>query len=202
MTDYCYTSIVAYGQVNAVRDLEKWLTPDGKEFSFDGLVPMPEDIFRGDLVSGSPEAESGVNWLAWRRSHWGTKWDCDDVHLKADYDANHGYLKVGFRNPWGPPFPIIELIVKSHCNLNFAMKFDPDIGTGEIEVCVTDTENGFGKVMEEQRILPDNGCGSIDSHFIAAEDFLVRWGSDSHLKRAMELLDYHDEQRLSASVHK
>lgn len=128
----------------------------------------------------------------------GTKWDCDEVQVEAHYGPKYGHLKVGFRNPWGPPFPIIELILESHSDLNFTMKFEPDICTGEIEVCSTDTERGFGKVMEEQRILPDNECGPIDSHLIADVKFLVRWGSDSHLMRAMELLHYHEEHRLSA----
>ena len=42
---------------------------------FEKIIPMPENIYRGDLGPAEMKKYGENNWYNFRTSHWGTKWN-------------------------------------------------------------------------------------------------------------------------------
>lgn len=87
---------------------------------FNRLVPMPADIFRGDLSMEKREETAGRNWLDWSRARWGTKWNAYAIQVD---DA-----AVQFQTAWSCPEPIVYALavaVKGPWTWQYA---DEDIG--------------------------------------------------------------------------
>lgn len=131
MTDYCYTEIVAYGNIADVTRLHDVLSPENGGFSFDRFIPMPEDIYRGDLGPTERELYGTSNWIDWRCENWGTKWDCDEVSVTLFEGGAMAYLSVLYRCPWRPSFPVSKVMALSNPNLKFLMKFRDECTSGE-----------------------------------------------------------------------
>lgn len=72
--------------------------------TFNKLIPMPDNIFRGDLGKKEMELYGKNNWYDWSRAHWGTKWDACHVQVTPEC--------VMFSTAWCPPFPWLEKLAE------------------------------------------------------------------------------------------
>lgn len=43
--------------------------------SFEKIIPMPGDLYMGEIPRDGPKPYGQNNWLDWSRANWGPKWD-------------------------------------------------------------------------------------------------------------------------------
>lgn len=104
---------------------------DGHEnnFDFEKIIPMPPNIYRGNLSSEDEEKYGKENcWYHWSIKNWGTKWNACD----ADNDGD-GYII--FLTAWSAPIPIFKALSKKFPKITFNIRYaDEDFGSncGEI----------------------------------------------------------------------
>ena len=71
---------------------------------FNNIIPMPENVFRGDLGAKEKDLFPGeLNWYGFGIANWGTKWNAGQtVRISND--------KVSFQTAWSHPEPIIQAL--------------------------------------------------------------------------------------------
>lgn len=92
---------------------------------FNRIVPMPDDIYRGDLGSDEMKKYGDKNWYDWSIKHWGTKWNaCDFIDNPQEYGAD-----IIFNTAWDTPEPIFQTLWNMFPDAHFVVKYaDEDIG--------------------------------------------------------------------------
>lgn len=68
------------------------------QFDFEKIIPMPENILRGNL--SVDDMNNSLNWYNWSIDNWGTKWNA--------YDSSFGGTGVEFSTAWSCPIPVFE----------------------------------------------------------------------------------------------
>lgn len=99
MPNHVTTKIIFDGE-HATKVLAKF-APGGK-VDFNTLVPTPANVYQGDLGS-SEETDFPLNWNAWNRENWGTKWNAYDT--KIGREGERAFIQ--FNTAWSYPFPVI-----------------------------------------------------------------------------------------------
>lgn len=74
-------------------------TNEKQEFTFEKIIPMPEDIYRGGLGAEERKKYGSKNWYDWSIANWGTKWDANSNSVEA--------TKVEFDTAWSCPLPVL-----------------------------------------------------------------------------------------------
>lgn len=102
---------------------------EGKEdeffFDFEKIIPVPDDIFRGDLTQEMELKHGEKTWYKWNISHWGAKWNSYDFDPYAKYDE-----KFSFQTAWASPEPVIIALSEMFPDVEFEVKYaDEDIGS-------------------------------------------------------------------------
>jgi hypothetical protein len=99
---------------------------DVGQFSLGQVVPMPADIFRGNLGRAEEIAYPGdKNWYGWSCTNWGTKWDCYDV---CDPEIGAKSIKLEFQTAWSPPDAWMTTASKKFPTLKFCNKWKDEGG--------------------------------------------------------------------------
>lgn len=127
---------------------------------FNRIIPMPKNIFRGDLGQKEHELYGENNWYDWSVKNWGTKWNACYSIIDADENI------ITFQTAWSAPFPIIDKLLEKLPDISFVFEFaGEDLGYNCGELVV---ENG--EYAEEY--WPDRGTEE-------AEKFACEvWGYD------------------------
>lgn len=100
-------------------DFGKFANEKG-DFTFEKIIPMPSNIYRGDLGDAQRQKYGQDNWYDWSIQHWGTKWDACEPEVNG--------RTVIFNTAWSCPEPVlIELAKKVGGILVFYA--DEDIGS-------------------------------------------------------------------------
>lgn len=93
---------------------------------FNKIIPMPDDIYCGDLGPKERELYGEKNWYDWRISNWGTKWNA------YGYSEDHQYnndRKIYFLTAWAAPHPVIEKLSEMFPYIKIEHEWaDEDIG--------------------------------------------------------------------------
>ena len=91
---------------NIIRPMLSGLDQNGEQqaLTFNTLVPMPDDIYRGDLGPEERRQYGQRNWFDWCNANWGTKWDA--------WDARVEWECVAFTTAWDTPWPWYEALAK------------------------------------------------------------------------------------------
>lgn len=88
---------------------------------FEKIIPMPENIFRGNLGQKERELYGSDNWYDWSISHWGTKWNS-----YSNYSEGH---TISFQTAWSAPHPVLERLAEMFPDVGITHKWaDEDIG--------------------------------------------------------------------------
>jgi hypothetical protein len=78
-------------------------------FDFNKIIPMPDDIFRGNLGAEEREKYGNKNWYDWSCDNWGTKWPACDAEITEETDTEIHYR---FLTAWDAPRPIVDALRK------------------------------------------------------------------------------------------
>lgn len=88
--------------IDKVLDLIKG---EDRVIDFEKLIPMPDNIYQGNLGSKERELYGENNWYDWSCKNWGTKWNACHSDLLADNE-------LYFDTAWSSPRPILETLSK------------------------------------------------------------------------------------------
>lgn len=86
----------------------------GGHFDFATLIPVPLQMYRGDL-SSEDDADFACNWNSWSRDNWGTKWNAYDCTASVSGDV----ACISFDTAWSVPYPVLS----AFCN-RFQVPFE------------------------------------------------------------------------------
>lgn len=94
--------------------------------SFEKIIPMPEDIYRGNLGKKERELYGDRNWYDWCRANWGTKWDAYGYEGGRDYSKSN---PLEFLTAWSAPHPVIQKLSEMFPEIEITHEWaDEDIG--------------------------------------------------------------------------
>ena len=152
MPNWCYNTVRISGHGNyKVEELMeavkgRKVEQDGKEyqapFSFNSIVPMPEDIRdttsptrisetnTQEQVDALQEKYGVTNWYDWAIKNWGTKWDLNAFHddTQVDYHEDANEVTYRFDTAWSPPQLVHEALVEQYPAVNISWHYDePDM---------------------------------------------------------------------------
>ena len=86
MPNWCHNEITVEGEKEYVKEFMDFVKSDKQEFDFNEIVPMPKNIFEGDLSSEEREKYGSLNlintWYVWCRENWSTSWNTCSVEKK------------------------------------------------------------------------------------------------------------------------
>jgi len=109
-----------------------------RSIDFNKIIPMPEDIFRGDLGQKEIELYGKNNWHHWSVEHWGTKWNSYDYDGAPYHDDSN---QIEFMTAWSAPAPVIEQLSRMFPDAQFRHAWaDEDIGANMGEIVYQDGE--------------------------------------------------------------
>jgi hypothetical protein len=172
MPNWCTNRLTIAGPDDKIQELlDKARGPDQhgneEEFTFHSFVPMPDDVFRGNLSMEDEKKHPGEkNWLGFCRENWGTKWDCTRVAIE---DGEEGGKVIHFDTAWSPPTPILDKISQLFPELSIVHEF---------------ADEGWGFVGEN---LYENGG-------LASESLCTDHESEHMREVMMDLCDWEPEE--------
>lgn len=88
---------------------------------FNQIIPMPDDIMRGNISYEDRKSSDGKNWYDWSIKHWGTKWDAHQVSTEL---VDENSLDIYMDTAWSPPIPILDYLVSEYGYSIHAMYLD------------------------------------------------------------------------------
>lgn len=72
---------------------------------FEKIIPMPSNIYRGNLGLKEREQYGKYNWYDWSIENWGTKWNAYGYGNDFKYSQ---FDPIIFQTAWNAPHPVIE----------------------------------------------------------------------------------------------
>ena len=106
MPNHITNKIEFYGEqenINKVLDLIKG---EEKFIDFEKIIPMPDNIYRGNLGYEEEKLYGKNNWYDWSIENWGTKWNA--YHDNLDKANN----TLTFDTAWSCPLPVLDALAE------------------------------------------------------------------------------------------
>jgi len=105
---------------------------------FEKIIPMPDNVYRGDLSSTDRELYGKDNWYDWSVGNWSTKWNS---YGYEDFPEYSGGDEIRFYTAWSPPEPVIRRLSEMYPEVEFRHAWaDEDIGMNVGEVTYANGE--------------------------------------------------------------
>ncbi|MDD4565712.1 MAG: hypothetical protein PHE79_09610 [Eubacteriales bacterium] len=109
-------------EIQKVLDAVIKTDEEGKKyFDFESIIPMPENIYRGNLGMEERKKYGPNNWYDWSIANWGTKWSSYDNEVTDDY--------IQFSTAWSHPRPIVKASAEMFPLIDFIWEY-ADENTG------------------------------------------------------------------------
>ena len=108
MPNYCYNSLSIEATPDVLEQLHRFVASEENVFDFDKIIPMPSNLFMGNIGTEEEKQYGGRNWYDWCNRRWGTKWNSVGAHCSERDDI----LFYDFDTAWGPSEPVIEELAK------------------------------------------------------------------------------------------
>ena len=122
MPNWVKNNVRFYGNEESINRLKVFVKTQESDFDFNCIVPMPNNIYRGNLGSEERKIYGANNWYDWSIKNWGTKWDACDATWYSDDN-------VTFNTAWNMPEPIYRKLSKIFPDVWFTAEFaDEDLG--------------------------------------------------------------------------
>jgi len=95
---------------------------------FEKIIPMPDNIYRGNLGAAEQKLYGNNNWYDWSLVNWGTKWDAYGYDDCIDYSGDKD--SITFLTAWSAPHPVIEKLAQMYPAVKIEHEWaDEDIGS-------------------------------------------------------------------------
>lgn len=83
---------------------------------FEKIIPIPEDIYMGDLTKEIRSKVGKKNWRDWCCENWNTKWNsCVCPYVNENM--------IEFKTAWNPPFPVIKKLSEMFPDIKITLYF-------------------------------------------------------------------------------
>ncbi|SDA30295.1 hypothetical protein SAMN02910447_03163 [Ruminococcus sp. YE71] len=93
---------------------------------FNKVIPMPADVFKGDLGEKERELYGNNNWYDWSVANWGTKWNS---YGYENFETAENADTISFLTAWSAPHPVIEKLSQMFPTITIEHEWaDEDIG--------------------------------------------------------------------------
>ena len=147
MPNHVKNKMTISGNPESIDRLLAKVTTSESQFDFNGIIPMPDDIFKGNLGYEERRMYGAKNWYDWSWDNWGTKWNAYEITVERDYDDQ---LRVEFLTAWSEPEPIFYALNEQYPDLDIYVEFaNEDLGrdcgvfqNGDL-IYYDDNENAF-----------------------------------------------------------
>ena len=117
MPNWCFNSVEVYGSEEELDKFDEYVSTKETRFSLNKIIPMPEDIYQGNLGEKERKKYGNKNWYDWSVKNWGTKWEIDPKSITIE-DCGSEEVQYTFETAWGPPFLIHEHLVNEFPQLD------------------------------------------------------------------------------------
>ena len=116
MPNWCENEVTVVARTeDQIKEFKEYVTAGKCEFSFEAIVPMPENVKDTTYNHLGPNADP--NWYDWSIENWGTKWDTNDVQVVDEYED---FIIYSFDTAWSPPEPICAALRDKFPDLNIS----------------------------------------------------------------------------------
>ena len=122
MPNWVKNRIVVSCDKATMEAIKEFVASEESEFDFEKIIPMPSNVYRGDLgIEEERKYPGDLNWFDWSWNHWRTKWNACNAWCSKK--------TLNFETAWSAPEPVIAELAKKFPNAKFTHKFaDEDIG--------------------------------------------------------------------------
>lgn len=115
MPNWVTNRIVFHGNQENIDKVLQYIKGNGSKIDFNKIIPMPDNIYRGDLGKRERELYGSNNWYDWSVANWGTKWNAQysSLNNKNNSKAKAGLgsaIVIAERGVWnGKTYPLINI---------------------------------------------------------------------------------------------
>lgn len=81
---------------------------DNECIDFEKIIPMPNNIYHGDLDQRARALYGKNNWYDWRRTNWGTKWNA----YWSSIDNENNTIILWFDTAWSCPLGVLDRLAE------------------------------------------------------------------------------------------
>ena len=117
MPNWCSNRVFIDGSQEELDRFDDYVGTDKARFQLNKIIPMPENIYQGDLGEKEKRKYGDKNWYDWSYQNWGTKWEIDPLSIEIE-DSGPDLVTYSFETAWGPPFHVYNHLVKEFPKLN------------------------------------------------------------------------------------
>ena len=108
MPNWVTNRIVFHGNQENIDKVLQYIKGNGSKIDFNKIIPMPDNIYRGDLGKRERELYGSNNWYDWSVANWGTKWN-------AQYSSLNNKNTLWFDTAWSCPIPVLNKLAEICC---------------------------------------------------------------------------------------
>lgn len=140
MPNHITNRIEFHGEQSNIDKVLELIKGEEECIDFNKIVPMPDNIFRGNVGAKERELYGTNNWYDWSIANWGTKWNAYYSSVDAANNA------ITFDTAWSCPIYVLAALAKMchEYGVEFEGKWaDEDCGcnVGTFESCVCDDDD-------------------------------------------------------------
>lgn len=122
MPNWVHTVVKFYGK-DKHSAMESILNDEGY-VDFEKVIPMPENIYRGEISQKEEKLYGENNWYDWSCKNWGTKWNA------CEPEVYHDEPRIVFNTAWSLAYPVLLKLSEKFPNTKMVVWFaDEDIGS-------------------------------------------------------------------------
>ena len=147
MPNWTENNVLFVGKKKQLKTLKNMLKSKDNDFDFNNIVPMPKNIFRGNLGREEEEKYGDNNWYRWSIDNWGTKWNSVDTRV----EENGSTLSYNFMTAWDCPREIVNALMRMRKTIlkDISINWDCVHEDGNEHEVIVDIEVDGGKNYEE-----------------------------------------------------
>ena len=106
MPNHITNKIEFSGNQESIDKILELIKGEDTCIDFEKIIPMPSNIFRGNLGPEERNKYGKSNWYDWSLFNWGTKWNAYSSHLYSDNNT------IEFDTAWSCPLPVLDKLAE------------------------------------------------------------------------------------------